>query len=136
VRYYIDGSVLERLLADSAEDGRLRDWLAAHGPDLVTSVLSRWEITEPLAMAPHGPRVKVTDLLAALPDVPISGQALEVGSYAVAAVPPYAALHVGIAAADDGIGSVVTYDAQVASAARLYGVAVTTPGLPENWYVQ
>jgi predicted nucleic acid-binding protein len=136
VRYYLDSSVLLRLLSGGAQDGQLRDWLAAHGPDLVTSVLTRWEVVQPLAMAPHQPRVQVTDLLAAVPDVPISGRALEVGSYAVAAVPPYAALHVGVAAAEDSIGSVVTYDPQVASAARLYGVAVTSPGLPDNWYVQ
>jgi hypothetical protein len=50
-------------------------------------------------------------------------------------VPPYAALHVGIAAAHEDISAVVTYNHDVATASRLYGLDVVSPGWDPNWYV-
>jgi hypothetical protein len=136
VRYYLDGSAFERALGQFPETGVLRDWIIANRPDLATSILARWEVAEQMALLDHGLRVQAGDLLGMVREVPISGRALEVGSFAVAALPPYAALHVGIAASTDGISVMVTYDAEVAGAARLHGLDVFSPGRQGNWYVE
>lgn len=135
MRYYLDGTVFTRLLGDFPETPVLRDWIVAHGRDLVTSILSRWEAVEEIAMGGQGQRAQARELLGSVTEIPISGKALEVGSYAVAAVNAHTALHVGIAAADQAINVVVTYDNEVATASRLYGLDVHTPGRANDWYV-
>jgi hypothetical protein len=135
VRYYLDGTVIAHLLGDGAEFSDLRDWIVAHEREAVTSVVARWEATEAMAGPAEGHRSQIREFVAGLPQVPVSGKAVEVGSYAVAAVPPYAALHVGIAAAHDEISTVVTYDHDVATASRLYGLDVVSPGWDPEWYV-
>ncbi|MDR0432813.1 MAG: hypothetical protein LBH48_05855 [Bifidobacteriaceae bacterium] len=135
MRYYLDGTVITHLLADGEEFGALRDWMVAHEREAVTSVVARWEATEEMAGPAHGRRSQIREFVAGLPQVAVSGRAVEVGSYAVAAVRPYAALHVGIAAAHDDISAVVTYDHDVATASRLYGLEVVSPGWEPEWYV-
>jgi uncharacterized protein with PIN domain len=135
VRYYLDGSVIAHILADGEDFGALRDWMVAHEREAVTSVVARWEATEDMAGPAEGRQGQIRDFVAGLPQVPVSGKAVEIGSYAVAAVPPYAALHVGIAAAHEEISVVVTYDHDVATASRLYGLDVVSPGWDPNWYV-
>jgi hypothetical protein len=117
------------------ESETLRAWLTAHEAELVTSILSRWEAGQELAGMDRERRMRVYDLLRGLPEIPISGRALEIGSYAVAAVLPYSALHVGLAAAEDSVSVMVTYSAEVASAARLYGLRVVSPGRDPGWYL-
>ncbi|MDR1428324.1 MAG: hypothetical protein LBJ08_11320 [Bifidobacteriaceae bacterium] len=135
MRYYLDGSVITHLLGDGAEFADLRDWIVAHERETATSVVARWEATEAMSDPAVGRRSQIRDFVAALPQVPVSGKAVEVGSYAVAAVPPYAALHVGIAAVHDEITAVVTYDQDVATASRLYGLDVLSPGWDPDWYI-
>jgi predicted nucleic acid-binding protein len=135
VRYYLDGTVIVHLLEDGEEFGALREWIVAHEREVVTSIVARWEATEEMAGPADGRRFQIREFVAGLPQVPVSGKAVEVGSYAVAAVRPYAALHVGIAAAHEDIGAVVTYDHDVATASRLYGLEVISPGWDANWYV-
>jgi predicted nucleic acid-binding protein len=136
VRYYLDGTVLAHILADGEEFGALREWMVAHEREAVTSVVARWEATEEIAGPVEGRKAQLREFIAGLPQVPVSGKAVEVGSYAVAAVRPYAALHVGIAAAHEEITVVVTYDHDVATASRLYGLEVVSPGWDSNWYVE
>ncbi|MDR1440913.1 MAG: PIN domain-containing protein [Bifidobacteriaceae bacterium] len=135
VRYYLDGTAIIRSVEDSAESDALREWLAAHPSELVTSVLSRWQAAEGMAKLDRGQRMRAYDQLGAIPEIPVSGRALEIGSYAVSAVSPYAALHVGLAQAEESVTVVVTYDPEVASAARIYGLRVVTPGRDAGWYV-
>jgi hypothetical protein len=135
VRYYLDGTAIVRTVDDSPESDALREWLDGHASELVTSILSRWEAGEELAKLEHDQRMRVYDQVGGIPEVPVSGRALEIGSYAVSAVSPYAALHVGLAQAEDAVTVVITYNAEVASAARLYGLRVITPGRDPGWYV-
>jgi predicted nucleic acid-binding protein len=135
VRYYLDGTVIVHLLTDGEDFGALRDWMVAHEREAVTSVVARWEATEEMSGPTQGRRSQIREFVAGLPQVPVSGKAVEVGSYAVAGVRPYAALHVGIAAAHDEIRAVVTYDHDVATASRLYGLEVVSPGWDPDWYV-
>jgi len=134
VRYYLDGTVYQRLVEQHPETGTLRDWIAASKPELATSALARWEVAEQMAFADHARRIQIADALAGVRDCAITGRALEIGSFAVAALSPYAALHVGIAAADEEISVIVTYDADIAGAARLHGLDVVTPGRADLWY--
>ncbi|MDR2253450.1 MAG: PIN domain-containing protein, partial [Bifidobacteriaceae bacterium] len=136
VRYYLDGTAIVRAVDDSAESEVLREWIAAHENELVTSILARWEAGEHLVGLDHGRRMRVYDQLGGVPEIPVSGRALEIGSYAVAAVSPYAALHVGLAAAEEAITVMITYNPEVASAARLYGLRVITPGRDPSWYLR
>jgi hypothetical protein len=135
VRYYLDGTAIVRTVDDSPESDALREWLDAHASELVTSILARWEAGEELAKLGHDQRMRVYDQIGGIPEIPVSGRALEIGSYAVSAVSPYAALHVGLAQAEDAVTVVITYNSEVASAARLYGLRVITPGRDPGWYV-
>jgi uncharacterized protein with PIN domain len=135
VRYYLDGTVIVRAVGEEPESETLRQWLEGHGADLVTSVLARWEAGEQLIQLERGQRMRLYDQLSAVPQIPISGKALEIGSYAVAGVKPYAALHVGLAAAEESVSVMLTYSPEVASAARLYGLRVITPGREPGWYL-
>jgi hypothetical protein len=135
VRYYFDGTVLVHAVGDSPECDVLREWLAEHAKELVTSILARWEAGEELGGMDRGHRMRIYDQLGGVPEIPISGRSLEIGSYAVAAVAPYAALHVGLAAAEEAVSVMVTYSPQVASASRLYGLRVVSPGREPGWYM-
>jgi hypothetical protein len=136
VRYYLDGTTIVRAVVDSPESDALREWIAAHENELVTSILSRWEAGEELVGLDHGHRMRIYDQLGGVPEISVSGRALEVGSYAVAAVSPYAALHVGLAASEESITVMITYNPEVASAARLYGLRVISPGREPGWYLR
>jgi hypothetical protein len=136
VRYYLDGTAIVRAVIDSPESDALREWIGGHENELVTSILARWEAGEELVGLDHGHRMRIYDQLGGIPEISVSGRALEIGSYAVAAVSPYAALHVGLAAAEEGITVMITYNAEVASAARLYGLRVISPGRDPGWYLR
>ncbi|MDR0945246.1 MAG: hypothetical protein LBM66_03675 [Bifidobacteriaceae bacterium] len=134
MRYYLDGTVFQCLLLGAAEAGALTDWLTVHQADVATSVLARWEAAEDVAMTDHSVRAQALAPLRGIQEIQITGRALELGSYAVAAVPAYAALTVGIAASNDQIGGVVTYNPDVASAAEVHGLVVLSPGRARDWY--
>ena len=136
MRYYLDGTAIVQAVGDSPESEALREWFDAHESELVTSILSRWEAAEQLALLDHDQRMRIYDQIGGIPEIPVAGRALEIGSYAVSAVSPYAALHVGLAQAEDAITVVITYNAEVASAARLYGLRVVSPGRDSGWYVR
>jgi uncharacterized protein with PIN domain len=135
VRYYLDGTAIVRAVSELPESDALRAWLEDHHAELATSILARWEAGEELVGMDHNVRMRILDQLGGIPEISISGRALEIGSYAVAAVRPYAALHVGLAAADEGVTVLVTYNSEVASAARLYGLRVVSPGREPGWYL-
>jgi len=135
VRYYLDGTVIARAVGDQPESEELRGWLGQHSQEVVTSVLARWEAGEELLDLDRTRRMRLYDQLGGIPQIPISGRALEIGSYAVAAVAPFSALHVGLAAAEESVTVMVTYSAEVASAARLYGLRVISPGRDASWYL-
>jgi uncharacterized protein with PIN domain len=136
VRYYLDGTAIVHAVAESPESEALREWLDAHESELVTSILARWEAAEELSTLDHDQRMRVYDQFGGIPEIPVSGRALEIGSYAVSAVSPYAALHVGLAQGEDAVTVVITYNAEVASAARLYGLRVVSPGRDSSWYLR
>ncbi|MDR2381429.1 MAG: PIN domain-containing protein [Bifidobacteriaceae bacterium] len=136
MRYYLDGTTIVRAAGDSPESDALREWIANHENELVTSILARWEASEDLVSLDRDHRMRIYDQLGGIPEIPVSGRALEVGSYAVAAVSPYAALHVGLAAAEEAITVMITYNPEVASAARLYGLRVISPGRDPGWYLR
>ena len=135
MRYYLDSTVITHAVGDLPESEELREWLAQHSGEVVTSVLARWEASEELLDLDRVHRMRLFDQLGGIPQIPISGRALEIGAYAVAAVSPYSALHVGLAAAEETVSVMVTYSAEVASAARLYGLRVITPGRDASWYL-
>ena len=135
MRYYLDGTVIALAVGDQPESEELRTWMSQHSREVVTSVLARWEAGEELLELDRTHRMRLHDQLGGIPQIPITGRALEVGAYAVAAVAPFSALHVGLAASDESVSVMVTYSDEVASAARLYGLRVISPGRDPSWYL-
>ena len=72
------------------------------------------------------------------------GRGLRIGlmlAFAMSAVPkslgvlpPFVALHIGAALAHPDVGSVATYDVQLAQVSALHGLTVVSPGWPSSWW--
>jgi hypothetical protein len=124
-------------VGDYPEGPQLRDWLTAHHGELVTSSLARLETGEQLAELAPERRQAISTLFGTVPEIPISGQSLEVASYVVTVMDPDLALHVGLAASEgSGVAGIVTYNTEVAKGCRLYGLSVISPGRADGWYME
>ena len=134
MRIYADGSALVRYLpgADHHEDW-LR-WVAQHGPDLLVTSLSLGELRRAAAGAPVEVRVRALDDADGLEVVRYSDQSLRLAAMSTGVLAPFAALHLGVAVAQPDVTTLATYDRRVAAVAAIHGLAVVTPGLPDQWW--
>ena len=49
-------------------------------------------------------------------------------------LPPFAALHLGVAVSDPEVGALATYDPLLAKVATIYGIEVLSPGRSTGWW--
>ena len=131
---YADGSALSRALATGPEAASWLRWADEHAGELVTSPLGLTELRR--AAAPLGPvaRAKAHDVAEAVTVVRFFDQSLESAAMASSVLPPFQAIHLGIAVAHPDVGALATYDVLLARVAEIYGLAVVSPGRPPGWY--
>jgi predicted nucleic acid-binding protein len=131
---YADGSALSRSVTDDPESPAWREWFAEHADDVVTSPLGLSELRR--AAAPLGleARERAREIAAAVSVVRFFDQALGTASMTASVLPPFKAIHLGVAMAHADVGAVVTYDAELAQVAILHGVRVLAPGRDAEWW--
>jgi len=129
---YADGSALVQFLPGAPFGEDWRRWFGERR--LVTNQVG---ITELHGIAwPLGPAARdaADDVEARVEVARLSDRALQVASHVSSALSSFVALHVGTAVAHQDVETVATYQRELAQVARLYGLAVVTPGWPERWW--
>jgi predicted nucleic acid-binding protein len=131
---YADGSALSRSLATGAESASWMRWAAQHDDALVTSPLGLTELRR--AADPLGPaaRAQAHALASRITVVRFFDQSLKSAAMASTVLPPFAAIHLGIAVAHPEVEQVATYDALLARVCIIYGLGVVAPGRPDRWW--
>lgn len=146
--YYADGSALRLSVVGAdypflpGEDQRpaahaeaWRAWLEEHVDEVAVTEMGLSAAKS--AAIPLGWEAR--DAVRALGDrltvLRIPDQAFPVAAMVGGVVPSVDAVHLGVAVADADIDTFLTYERQTAQLARMYGLAVLTPGLPDHWWV-
>lgn len=132
---YADGSALSRSLTGDVESASWLRWADGHMDALVTSPLGLVELrraADPLGVVA---RQKARDLADRITVVRFFDQSLKSAAMTTTVLPPFAAIHLGIAAAHPDVEVLATYDAVLARVARIHGLAVVSPGRPDLWWV-
>ena len=141
---YADGSALSRSVVGgpggpdepelAAEVAAWRSWFTEHSGDVVTSPLGITELRR--AADPYGraARDRARDLADSLTVVRFYDSALGSASMAHSVLPPFAAIHWGIATTHAEVGAIATYDPKLAQVAVLHGVEVVAPGRAAGWW--
>lgn len=131
---YADGSALRRAVTDEAEAPAWREWFAAHAADVVTSPLGVSELRRAADPLGSEARELARELAASLTVVRFFDQALGSASMASSVLPPFAAIHLGVAMAHADVEAIATYDARLAQVAILHGMRVLAPGCGPDWW--
>ena len=131
---YVDGTALSRFLEGAAEHAEWVAWAAEHDGSLVTSELALSELRR--EAEPRGIEARQTarDVADRLTVVRFSDQCLATAAMASSVLPPFAALHLGVAVAEPGVSVVATYYQLLAQVAVIYGVEVVSPGRAPRWW--
>jgi len=134
---YADGSALCRFLPGVRFYEEFTAWALPNLEHLATSQLSLTELRQAAALYPREEKDRayavVEEVRSRIPVVRFSDDNVQVSTHAASVLRPFAALHLGAAVAHPSIDTVVTYDAELARAAKLYELAVMSPGLPADW---
>lgn len=131
---YADGGALARALTADDEGAEWLMWRQEHEAELVTSPLGLTElrrVADPLGAAA---RAEAHRIAGAVTVVRFSDQALKVSAMATGAVPPFTAIHLGIAVAHPEVERVATYDPLLARVAVIYGLGIVSPGRAGPWW--
>lgn len=135
---YADGSALCRFLPGVRFYAEFGTWAVEHLDSLVTSQLGLTELRQAAALYPREQKPQALEVVervrTTLPVVRFSDDNVEVSTHAASVLKPFAALHLGAAVAHSAIDTVATYDPQLARVAKLYSLAVVSPGLPDDWH--
>lgn len=135
--FYVDGSGWSRLFPSSPQYRDFTRWLEPRIGSAVTSRLSISEARQAADLEPGPERAKAHSLVEAVrsrvPQLDLTDEAITASSFAVKVLEPFQALHIGMAAADPDIDTVVTYDAALARVCQLYALTVVAPGMPAGW---
>lgn len=131
---YADGSALSRSVTRDPEAGAWAEWFAAHADDVVTTPLGVTELRR--AADPLGPaaRERAREVASAVTVVRFFDAALGSASMASSVLPPFAAIHLGVAMAHAEVEAIATYDPQLAQVAVLHGMQVLAPGRGPDWW--
>lgn len=131
---YADGSALSRSLATGVESASWLRWAAEHEDGLVTSPLGITELRR--AADPLGAiaRAKVHQIVEHLTVVRFFDQSLKSAAMASTVLPPFMAIHLGIAVAHPDVEQLATYQPLLARVAVIYGLRVIAPGRPDAWW--
>jgi predicted nucleic acid-binding protein len=132
---YADGSALSRSLTDEAESASWIRWAEAHAEDIVTSPLGLTELRRVADPLGADVRQRARELAASLTVVRFSDESLRAATNAASVLPPFAAIHLGIALSNKEVGMIATYDALLAKVAALHRMRVAAPGRPEGWWL-
>lgn len=131
---YADGGALSRAVTVDSDAAAWLPWVHEHEHELVTSPLGLTELRGAAAPLGAAARASAHRIAGSITVVRISDQALKVSAMAAGAVPPFTAIHLGIAVSEPDVDRVATYDALLARVAVIYGLGVVSPGRPDAWW--
>lgn len=135
---YVDGSALCRFLPGAAFHVEWKEWVQPQLDRIATTQLGLTELRQVAELSSHEgleQAQRVVEVVRAnIRVIRFSDDNLSVSSHIAAVLPTFSALHLGAAAAHPDIDTIATYDAPLAQAAALYGLAVVSPGLPQGWH--
>lgn len=131
---YADGSALSRALVPGAEAGAWLRWSSEHAAEIVTSPLGLTELRR--AALPLGPvaRAQAHTIATSVEVVRFFDQSLESAAMASSVLPPFQAIHLGIAVAHPDVVGLATYDVLLARVASIYALDVVSPGRTDGWW--
>src|SRR5262245_7829535 len=134
MRIYVDGSALSRYLPDVPESAAWLLWVHEREPDLLTTPLALSELRQVAQTMDLAARQTAHDVAERIEVVRFSDQTLKTAAMAAGVLSPFAALHLGVAAAHPDVTTIATYDPLLARVAVIHGVQVVTPGRPGGWW--
>lgn len=137
---YLDGSALCRFLPGVRHYEAFGEWARDHGDELVTTQLGFTELRQAAELYPRSAAERVLAIVETVRTgvaiIRFSDDNVTVSSHATAVLKPFAALHIGAAVAHEKVDTIVTYDPALANVARIYELAVVSPGLPQDWFAE
>jgi predicted nucleic acid-binding protein len=136
MRIYVDGSALSRYLPDVPESAAWLGWVHGREQDLLTTPLALSELRQVAQTMDPAARQTAHAVGDRLEVVRFSDQTLRTAAMASTVLSPFAALHLGVAAAHPDVTTIATYDPLLARVAVIHGLAVLTPGRPERWWAE
>lgn len=127
--HYADTSALVKLIAPEAESRAMKRWFYREGINVITSDLTRTELTRVIRRVDVTRLATVRNLFAAITVLQMPTERFyEAGLVNPEPLRSLDALHLASARAAGGeLSSIVTYDERLSDAARLTGIPVTTP---------
>jgi len=130
VSIYLDTSALAKLVVNEQESAALRSWIGTRsGTPLCTCVIGAVELQRMSARAGQLALATAVRLLARIDLLELTAPVLALaGQLPPPEVRTLDALHVASAALFSDLVVVITYDNQMAAAARGYGLPVASPG--------
>lgn len=144
---YADGSALRLTVMDVShpylthEDGAVgpesiawRAWMRAHERNLAVTEISLTTLRRAADPLGATARESVRQIAARLTVLRVPDRALDTATLAQAALPPLAAIELGVAVAHPDVATVATYDRRMARVARRHGLQVVTPGRSDRWW--
>ena len=133
-RVYADGSALSRYLVGAPCREQWLAWTAEHESQLVTTPLGLTElrrVAQPRGVEATGVAHDVGERVEV---IRFSDQTLRAATKVSGVLRPFVALHIGAALAHPDVGSVATYDVELAQVSALHGLTVVSPGWPASWW--
>ena len=134
---YADGTALCRFLPGVTYFDEWNRWALVRLGHIVTTQLGWTELRQAAELYPRETKGDAFDVVEKvkthIPVIRFSDENVTVSTHAVAVLKPFAALHLGAAAAHPAVKSIATYDAELARVAVLYQLEVVSPGLPDGW---
>ena len=131
---YVDGTALSRYLVDDAEHDAWIAWVVGREELLLTTPLAITELRQVADPQGIAARQCARDVADRITTVRFSDQALRTAAMASSVLPPFAALHLGVAVSDPEVGALATYDPLLAKVATIYGIEVLSPGRSTGWW--
>ncbi|MCL2463512.1 MAG: hypothetical protein FWF28_00360 [Micrococcales bacterium] len=129
---YADGTALAQFLPGAPLH---RPWIAwVQGRRVVTSQVGVTELQGAAAVGSLAVRAAADEVVESVEVLRFSDKALDVASHVSTALPPFVALHLGVAATNSDVAHVATYFGDLAKVAALYQLDVVTPGWPDRWW--
>lgn len=145
--YYADGSALRLSVVGPdypflpGEDhgpaehaSAWRAWLTEHADQVAVTEMGLSAAKSAAIPLGWTARDAVRELGEQLTVLRIPDQAFPVAAMVGGVVPSVDAVHLGVAVADGEVDTFLTYEKQSAQLARMYGLEVLSPGLPDHWW--
>ncbi|MCU1431326.1 MAG: hypothetical protein JWP95_431 [Actinotalea sp.] len=131
---YADGSALSRALTAGQESASWLRWSAENLDRLVTSPLGLTELRRVAAPLGAVARAQAHQVASRIAVVRFFDQSLRSAAMASTVLPPFQAIHLGMAVAHPDVDTVATYDPLLARVVVIYGLTVATPGRADGWW--